>query len=121
GWGRGLMMALFLFSLIGLPLTAGFVGKFLLFTGALAAPAIGPMQHWYQGLALVGAINAAGGAYYYLRVVGGMCLRGRFRPRVAVKAYPVAAAVAICAVVTVWFGVYPAPLLYASRAALGLP
>ena len=32
-------MALFLFSLIGLPLTAGFVGKFLLFVGAFDAPA----------------------------------------------------------------------------------
>ena len=35
-------MAVFLFSLIGLPLTAGFVGKFSLFFGALDAPAEGP-------------------------------------------------------------------------------
>ncbi|MFN2604579.1 MAG: proton-conducting transporter membrane subunit [Gemmatimonadaceae bacterium] len=34
----GLLMTLFLFSLIGLPLTAGFAGKYFLFFGALAAP-----------------------------------------------------------------------------------
>jgi NADH:ubiquinone oxidoreductase subunit 2 (subunit N) len=33
--GVALMMALFLFSLIGMPLTAGFFGKFFLFLGAL--------------------------------------------------------------------------------------
>src|SRR5205807_5431397 len=34
--GVALVMMLFLFSLIGMPLTAGFIGKFLLFMGALA-------------------------------------------------------------------------------------
>jgi NADH-quinone oxidoreductase subunit N len=109
------MMALFLFSFIGMPLTAGFVGKFLLFFGALAAPTTGPMQHLYQVLALVGAINAAVGAYYYLRVAGAMYLRSSFRPPVETRSYPIVVAVAICAVVTIWFGVYPWPLLDASR------
>jgi NADH-quinone oxidoreductase subunit N len=119
--GMAAMMMLFLFSLIGLPLTAGFVGKFLLFVGALAAPTTGPMQHWYQVLAFVAAINAAIAAYYYLRVVGVMFLRSSFRPRVQVRAYPIVAAVVVCAVITVWFGVYPWPMLEAARAAVGIP
>src|SRR4029077_6087537 len=36
--GLALMMAVFLFSLIGIPLTAGFTGKLLVFLGAMAVP-----------------------------------------------------------------------------------
>jgi len=121
-----LFMALFLFSLIGLPLTAGFAGKLLLFLGALAAPTQGPMQHLYQVLALVAALNAAVGAYYYLRIAGVMYLRSSFRPRVMVRAYPAVVAAVICAIVTIWFGVYPWPMLNIARdavapLAIGLP
>ena len=74
-------MAVFLFSLIGLPLTAGFVGKLLLFVGAFTAPTDTPaMRNLYQILAVVAAVNAAIGAYYYLRVVGVMYLRTPLRP-----------------------------------------
>jgi len=52
-------MALFLFSMIGLPLTAGFVGKFLLFVGVMATPPSTPLSGMYPILAIVGAINAA--------------------------------------------------------------
>ena len=59
-------MMIFLFSLIGLPLTAGFAGKFLLFVGTFSAPSDTPtMRHLYQILAVVAAVNAAVGAYYY--------------------------------------------------------
>ncbi len=53
-------MAVFLFSLIGLPLTAGFVGKFLLFVGAFSAPSDTPaMGNLYQIMAVFAAVNAA--------------------------------------------------------------
>jgi NADH-quinone oxidoreductase subunit N len=112
-------MALFLFSLIGLPLTAGFVGKFLLFMGALTVPIAAPMGHLYQVLAIVGAVNAAIAAYYYLRVVGVMYLRGSFQPPVPPAFSPILIAIVICAVLTILLGVYPAPLLDAIRTALG--
>jgi NADH-quinone oxidoreductase subunit N len=114
-------MALFMFSMVGLPLTAGFAGKFLLFFGALEVPARDPMGHLYQVLAVVAAINAAVGAYYYLRVVGVMYLRGSFQPAVVLRRSPALLAIGICIVLTIVFGVYPAPMVDAARAAFGTP
>lgn len=112
-------MALFMLSMIGLPLTAGFVGKFLLFMGALAVPATAPMGHLYQVLAVVGAVNAAIAAYYYLRVIGVIYLRASFQPAVPVRMSPVLLTISICAAATVAFGIYPTPLLNATRIAIG--
>lgn len=54
-------MALFLFSLAGMPPTAGFIGKFYLFSGAV--------QEGYIWLAIIGVLNSAASVYYYLRVI----------------------------------------------------
>lgn len=65
-----LMLVVFLFSLTGLPPTAGFLGKFNLFLAA-----------WSQGfessrmLACLLGVNAALGAWYYLKLIGVMYLR----------------------------------------------
>lgn len=63
--GAGAMVAvamtLFMFSLTGLPPTAGFIGKFYLF-GAV-------MKSGLYGLAIVGALNSVVSLYYYVRVV----------------------------------------------------
>ena len=115
-----LMMAIFMFSMIGLPLTAGFVGKFYLFLSAFSVKAAPPMGHLYQMLALIGAINAAIAAYYYLRVVGVMYLRGSFQPPIPLRMSPILLVILICAWLTIVLGIYPAPLLEASRLAFGL-
>ena len=60
-------MALFLVSLTGLPPTAGFVGKFYLFTAVLDS-------RWVW-LAVVGAVNSVISLYYYARVLRYMFLR----------------------------------------------
>lgn len=68
--GLALVLSIFLFSLAGLPPTAGFLGKLNLFFAA-----------WAQGypssrlLAVVLAINAALGSWYYLKAIGVMFLR----------------------------------------------
>lgn len=68
--GLALLLAVFLFSLTGLPPTAGFLGKFNLFVAA-----------WSQGfdssrwLACLLGVNAALGAWYYLKLIGVMYLR----------------------------------------------
>jgi NADH-quinone oxidoreductase subunit N len=54
-------MSVFLFSLAGMPPTAGFIGKFYLFSGAI--------QKGYVGLAIIGVLNSAASVYYYLRVM----------------------------------------------------
>ena len=54
-------MSIFLFSLAGIPPTAGFIGKFYLFAGAV--------QSGYIWLAVIGVLNSAASVYYYLRVM----------------------------------------------------
>jgi NADH-quinone oxidoreductase subunit N len=119
----GLLMTLFLFSLIGLPLTAGFAGKYFLFMGALAGPReaaltagdqMGGLARW---VVLIGAINAAIGAYYYLRIVGVMYLRGALKPFAKPQAAPGLAAVVACAILTLWLGVAPSGALKLAQAA----
>jgi NADH-quinone oxidoreductase subunit N len=113
-WSAALL-TVFLLSLIGLPMTAGFVGKFWLFVGALDTPAEAPMQGLFRVLALVGAVNAAIAAYYYVRVIMAIYLRTSITaPAPARRSDPVMVAAVICAVVTVVFGVYPTPLLDAA-------
>jgi NADH-quinone oxidoreductase subunit N len=118
--GLALLMALFLFSLIGLPLTAGFMGKLFLILGALAAPnrllaeGAGSL---YLALALITVLNAAIGAYYYLRIVGVMYLRGALKPLEQPRSWAGLVTLWACAGVTVWLGVYPAPALRLARAA----
>lgn len=63
----GLFMTLMLLSLAGFPPTAGFVGKFYIFKSAVQAGHI-----W---LVIIGAINTAISAFYYLRVVVTMYMR----------------------------------------------
>ena len=67
-------MTLFLFSLIGIPPTAGFTGKLQLFQGILAeARTVG----WpYYLLTVVAIVNTAVSVYYYARVIGKMYLVG---------------------------------------------
>lgn len=113
-----LLMGIFLLSLIGLPLTAGFVGKLLLFMGALNTPAEAPMQDLFRVLAVVGVLNAAVAAYYYVRVLNAMFLRTSLAaPTPAVRRGPLLAVAVVCAAVTVVFGVYPAPLQAVCRSA----
>jgi NADH-quinone oxidoreductase subunit N len=65
--GLGLCMAIACFSLIGIPLTVGFLGKVL-----LIKPAWEAHNNW---LVILIVINAAISAGYYLRIVGTMFLR----------------------------------------------
>lgn len=55
------LLALFVFSLIGVPLTGGFFGKFYVFQAALGSHLI-----W---LTVLGLINSAIAAYYYLKII----------------------------------------------------
>ena len=60
-------MAVFMFSLAGIPPTAGFVGKFYIFSAAVKAG--------YLGLAIIGVLNSALSVYFYLRVTVMMYMR----------------------------------------------
>ncbi|MCE9565231.1 MAG: NADH-quinone oxidoreductase subunit N [Planctomycetes bacterium] len=115
-------MAIFLFSLIGLPLTAGFAGKLMLFMGAFTAPAdTATMRNLYRLLAVVAAVNAAIGAYYYLRVIGVMYLRTALKPIQSSRAAPTLIGAMVLAGATLFFGFYPQPLVNAARKAAPVP
>jgi NADH-quinone oxidoreductase subunit N len=115
--GVALLMLIFLFSLIGIPLTAGFTGKLLIFVGAMAVPSVttpdqvgivaGGQAGLYRVLALIGVLNAAVGAWYYLRIIAVMYLRTPLRPPVKRWAWPGLATMLVCAILTVGLSVGP--------------
>jgi NADH-quinone oxidoreductase subunit N len=135
--GTALMMVLFLFSLLGMPLTAGFIGKVLLFWGALGVPIPGQdamnrlpdmevdqlfkQAALFRILAVIAAINAAIGAWYYLRIAAVMFLREPLEPIVRRRSGPVVAAMWLCAVITLLLGIWSAPLIDATRQAAPRP
>jgi NADH-quinone oxidoreductase subunit N len=73
-----LALAVFLFSLSGIPPLAGFWGKFNLLLGAVQASGVlnaATTNGWFLALAIVTVLNAAIAAAYYLRVIGAMFFR----------------------------------------------
>lgn len=94
------ILTVFLLSLIGIPITGGFFAKFYVFTSAL--------QSHLVGLTIIGVINSAVGAYYYLRVIVYMYMRDE-REEVPIGRMPfgLAIAVAMCLVFTIYMGVLP--------------
>jgi NADH-quinone oxidoreductase subunit N len=127
GWTQpwaGLALAICLLSLSGIPPLLGFWAKFEIFASALAAQGLG--DSWsFLGLAVVGVLAAAVGAYYYLRIVVLMYLSPA-QDQVQVRGgWPVAASVATCAGLTVVLGLLWAPVAEtareAARAAIARP
>jgi NADH-quinone oxidoreductase subunit N len=104
-------LGLFLLSLIGIPPLAGFVGKFYVFGAAVRAG--------YVWLAVIGVLNSAVAAYYYLRVVVYMYMR---EPEGAATAYASSfagsLALAIALLGIVLLGVVPAPFVDLAQAAV---
>jgi NADH-quinone oxidoreductase subunit N len=115
--GVALLMAVFLFSLIGIPATAGFVGKLMLFLGAFSVPpsagpgALGDQANLFRILALIAVLNAAVGAWYYLRMVAAMYLRPSAQPFAKPGVSPRLVAIWICAFFTLFLGIYSRPLV----------
>ncbi len=105
--GLSAVLTAAMFSLAGLPLTVGFVGKFyLVLAGAGAAL-------WLLIFTLV--VASAIGLYYYLRVVVVMYNRPAQELEAKTPAPAMSAgggvALAVLLVLVVWLGVYPTPLL----------
>jgi NADH-quinone oxidoreductase subunit N len=96
------VMFVFLLSLAGIPPTAGFIGKYYLFTAAMKAG--------YAWLALLAVVMSAVSLFYYFRIAAAMFFSEG--PAVAVRSsYALTAVIAICATGTLLIGIAPQPFL----------
>jgi NADH-quinone oxidoreductase subunit N len=99
-------LSLFLLSLLGMPLTAGFMGKLMVFSSA--------MRQGYVWLVVIGVLNSAVSAYYYLRLIIVMFFRERTAswdaPRVPASA---ALALVITIAGVLYLGLFPGRLISA--------
>jgi NADH-quinone oxidoreductase subunit N len=93
-------LTIFLLSLIGIPMTGGFLAKFYVFSAAMKAHLI-----W---LTLIGVVNSAIGAYYYLRIIVAMYMR-ESRKDVPVTLIPfgLGVALALSVMATLYLGILP--------------
>jgi NADH-quinone oxidoreductase subunit N len=108
-------LALCLFSLAGIPPTAGFIGKYQIFASALLAGELRDAR-LFQALAVIGVLNAAVGAYYYLRIVVVMYFRPSPENPLQVRApWPTWLAVGVSAGLSLVIGILPAPVNKAAR------
>ena len=108
------ILTIFLLSLIGIPITGGFFAKFYVFSAALQANLV--------GLTIIGVINSAIAAYYYLRVIVYMYMRDE-RTEAPVAGIPAGLGVglAISLIAVIYLGVLPGRVLdYALRGAQDL-
>lgn len=107
GYGRpfqGGVLALAMFALAGIPPTAGFMGKFAIFSAAIKGNEI--------TLAVIGIITAVISVYYYLRVVATLYMRPADVEKVSNRAtVPELTALCATSVVILLLGIYPGPLL----------
>jgi len=101
-------MLVFMLSLGGIPPTAGFMGKFWLFSAAIDAQ--------YYGLAVIAVLNSAISLYYYVRVAVFMYLRKETSGSEPVSSPALSLALVVAVVATLGLGVYPRLLFDAAEA-----
>jgi len=92
-------MLLFMLSLGGIPPTAGFMGKFWLFSAAIDA-------HCYW-LAVIGVLNSAVSLYYYIRIVVFMYLKKETMGSEPVQTPALSLVLAVAVAATLVLGIYP--------------
>ena len=106
--GLALAMAIFMFSMAGIPPFSGFFGKLYVFVPAV--------QSGYWTLAIIGVLTSVVGAFYYLRVIKVMYFdeaEPSFDPRSSSLTF----VGGVGALVTTLFFVFPAPLVAAAQSA----
>jgi NADH-quinone oxidoreductase subunit N len=101
------LFAAMLFSLAGIPLTAGFVGKFYLTIAA------GDAALW--SLLVVMMVASGIGLFYYLRIIVAMFMAPVTQPANGTGTTPVSlisgATLAALLMLLIWLGLYPGPLI----------
>jgi NADH-quinone oxidoreductase subunit N len=105
-------LSVFLLSLAGIPATAGFIAKFLVFTAA--------MERELYVLVVAGLLASAAGLYYYLHIIVLMYMREpQSEDAPAILPAPVLVVIAIMLTGTLYLGIFPGRLLSFAREAAG--
>ena len=97
------LMAIFMFSLAGIPPFAGFFGKYYVFAGAI--------EGGYTWLAIIGVLMSVVSAYYYLRLVVLMYFKDQVSSIETSRSTLGMAALVISAIALVVFGIYPSSII----------
>ncbi len=105
-----MLMLIFMFSLTGIPPTAGFIGKLYIFMSAINAG--------YTWLVVVAVMFSAISAYFYLRIVIYMYMRDPKETVVLSTSFSNGIALGITAVAVLFIGVMPSFLLDLAKAAI---
>jgi NADH-quinone oxidoreductase subunit N len=109
--GMAAMMTVFMLSLGGLPVTAGFIGKYFLFGGLILRGAA-DKKNWYYWLAVWAIINTVVSFYYYFRIIKVMYLGDRIADNKPLALSPaLKTALAISLVGIIFVGIYPQPFV----------
>ncbi len=107
------ILSLSLLSLAGIPPTAGFVGKLLVFRAGLDAGLT-----W---LVVVGVLSTVVAAFFYLRIAGMMFLEEPDPERaIPAQSTGMSLAIAVAAALVVFLGIQPQPILQLADAAAAL-
>ena len=107
-------LSLFMLSLLGMPFTAGFMGKIMVFGAAI--------DQGYYLLVVIGVLNTAISAYYYLRLIIVMFFGERTTawsaPRIPAS---IAVALALTVLGVLYLGVFPGRLINAFQSKIEAP
>jgi NADH-quinone oxidoreductase subunit N len=102
--GKAALLTLCLFSLAGLPATAGFIGKFVLFRATIEGNFI--------SLAIIGILTAIISLYFYLNIVVALYMRPAEKNSASESTDNAATlACLLIAVLIIWLGIFPSSLL----------
>lgn len=95
-------LSIMMLSLIGMPFTVGFIGKFMLFAGAISGKLM-----W---LALLGVINSIISIYYYARVIMAAYTSKAGASKLRMEA-TTTLVVVLCLGIVLFFGIYPSIII----------
>ena len=109
------MMAIFMLSLGGLPMTGGFIGKYFLFGGLLQRGAA-DQKSWYYWLAGWAILNTVVSFYYYVRFIRVMYLGDRIADNKPLALSPsLQTALVVSVILVIVSGIFPQPFIAITR------
>ncbi len=112
-----LALAICVISLMGLPPTAGFLGKLFIFSSVFSLSTTHAFHGPLIALAIVGVLNAAVAAAYYLRIVAAAYMGEEKHPAVASGGFPVRLAFCCCSLSMLFLFARPVYLSTQARSA----